>query len=143
MAINDPEPTLYSLVQRDLHDSKDWRDNQPEMEELRLKRRPPPAQPYPGAPTLIEPLIDDNIRGLTSAEISILWGASSLAVFKPLSPQALQNRAGRRTAVPQEAQTAFGGPLGLATCAPHSRQKRSPCRYPFPHEGHCRGAAEG
>jgi len=28
------------------------------------------------------------------------------------APQALQKRAGRGTALPQEAQTVFGGPLG-------------------------------
>ena len=43
-------------------------------------------------------------------------------------PQLLQKRAGSGTAVPQAAHTAFGGPLGCATCAPHSRQKRSPRR---------------
>ncbi len=58
-------------------------------------------------------------------------------------PQALQKRAGSGTDAPQEAHTVFGGPLGCATCAPHSRQKRSPRRYSPLQEGQTSGAAEG
>ena len=81
---------LYQLVLRDLDDCKDWRDRQPELEKLRLAKRKPRRQPYPGAPQLVEPLVDDNVTALTSAENSILWSTSDLAVFLPLYPEGYQ-----------------------------------------------------
>jgi hypothetical protein len=67
----------------------------------------------------------------------------ALPVAASVAPHALQKRAGSGTAVPHEAHTVFGGPVGCATCAPHSRQKRSPRRYSPLQEGQTSGAAEG
>jgi len=87
--------TLYSIVQHTLNDRSDWETRVDEWRTARLlskthgKQRTPP---YPGAPNMAEPIIDDNVTCLTSAENSILWSSRVLAVFLPLSPSAQQHK---------------------------------------------------
>jgi len=77
--------TLRRDVGQDIADRKSFVDRIRAGERKRLTRDKRKVAPYPGAPDLAEPLIDDNVRRITSAEMSILWSTRTLAVFIPLT----------------------------------------------------------
>ncbi|MBU1778025.1 MAG: hypothetical protein KJ899_15475 [Gammaproteobacteria bacterium] len=84
---------LHKQILRDIDDRKSWVDKQRSYRKSRLGEKKRIKLPYPGAPNLVEPLIDDNVCALTSAENSILWSARVLATFLPLDSEAYQYKA--------------------------------------------------
>lgn len=74
---------LVAAVRADDSDRSEWKSNQDKWKDLRLCKNAPRKLPYPGAPNLREPIIDDTVTTLTGSELSIMWSARSLAVFNP------------------------------------------------------------
>ena len=81
---------LCTAVKSDITDRKEWYDCLKEQHDDRMRCKARRRAPYPGAPNLVEPLIDDNIVAITSSETSILWSARNLATFLPLTTQGYQ-----------------------------------------------------
>lgn len=103
---NTASEKLAALLRRDLSDSKPYRDKWVNWERWRLgesTRKVTP--PYPNAPSHVEPIIDDNVCAITSSESSILWSTRVIAVFLPLTAEALQ--------VKRKAEAAFDTLLRL------------------------------
>lgn len=80
---------LKRLVMQDIDDRRDWSEQQRKWRRVRLGLDRKQKLPYPGAPDLLEPIIDDNACALTSAENSIMWSSRVLATFLPLDAQAM------------------------------------------------------
>ena len=59
---------LDALIHMDLQDRDRWERKQDRTIRKRLGVRKRNAI-YPGAPNFVEPIIDDNVRSITSAEI--------------------------------------------------------------------------
>lgn len=87
---SDPISRIHADIQRDVTDRADWSQRQRDYRDWRLCRDKRRLQPYPGAPDLREPIIDDNIAMLTSNEIQILWNARVLAVFIPYDSMGME-----------------------------------------------------
>jgi hypothetical protein len=86
MAGKMPESWLTEIVEavkRDDSDRSDWKSRQTKWRDIRLCNDTRPKLPYPGAPDLREPIVDDMVTQLTSTEMSIMWSARTLAVFHP------------------------------------------------------------
>ena len=81
---------LYGAVCDDIADRKSFVTRLRAAERGRLAKDKRKIAPYAGAPDLVEPLVDDNVRRITSAEISILWSARTLGIFLPLTPAAFR-----------------------------------------------------
>ena len=80
-----PAEKLNRLIQSDLGDRTNWQDTQRTIRRARLGERRQRRNMYPGYPNFLEPIIDDNVRNVTSAESSIIWsGTRYLANFIPL-----------------------------------------------------------
>lgn len=75
---------LYDSIKQDITDRRTWRDRQRHATQLRLREIKRKREPYAGSPNFREPLIDDNVTQITSAEMSILWASRVLAAFVPI-----------------------------------------------------------
>lgn len=94
MAEDQTKLEIFRKVESDLADRKDWASKRIENRRLRIERKRKGAKlPYPGAPDLSEPLIDDQINDVVNSEVAILWNSRVLAQFLPLNAQALQFKA--------------------------------------------------
>ncbi len=81
---------LNRLIQDDLTDRMSWFDMQKVTRRARLGERRHRRSMYPGYPNFLEPIIDDNVRAVTSAESSVIWsGTRYLANFMPLTQKSL------------------------------------------------------
>ncbi len=77
----------------DLQNRIDWHTKIARLRDDRLGRRRRRRGMYPGAPNFLEPIIDDNVRQVTSAENSILWsGSRYLALFFPLDQASMDKK---------------------------------------------------
>lgn len=76
---------LFLEFSEDLKDLKDWRSNYDFLHGKRLGQRTGRRNLYPGAPNFCDPIIDDNVRKVTSTEIQILLDATQFVNFIPLS----------------------------------------------------------
>ncbi len=85
---------LRDLVRDDVADRKEWSDRARKNRELRFAKKATKRPLYEGAPNLAEPLIDDLIREIKTAEISLLWQAPKLAQFTGIDAQGVQFAAG-------------------------------------------------
>lgn len=84
---------LYDLLSEDLKARHEWSESQRAARRSRLREKLTANRlPYPGAPNLIEPLVDDNTRSLVSAENSILWSSRTLAVMVPVTREAFGSK---------------------------------------------------
>jgi hypothetical protein len=82
---------LHEMCSNDIGDRSIWQDRVERISEDRLGRRRAGRRHYPGSPNFLEPIIDDNVRNITSAENSLVWsGSRYLAAFQPLDQQSLQ-----------------------------------------------------
>lgn len=77
---------LHKQINKDLDRRRIWRENILRLRRLRLGERKKRLL-YPNAPNFIEPIVDDNVRSITSAEIQILFQGRYLAHFIPLSSE--------------------------------------------------------
>lgn len=86
-----PAEKLNQLIQDDLTDRIHWQDEQRTIRRARLGERRNKRNMYPGYPNFLEPIIDDNVRGVTSAESSVIWsGTRYLANFVPLDKESMK-----------------------------------------------------
>lgn len=78
---------LHDDIEADIFSSgrRDWRENIRRLRDMRLGERKKKLL-YPNAPNFLEPIIDDNVRSITSAENQVLWSSRHLAHFMPLTP---------------------------------------------------------
>ncbi len=83
---------LYDSVRQARTDCRQFYERLEEARKYRLLDGLPAFQPYPGAPDPHEPVIDDAVTQLTSAEMTILLSARTLASFYPLDDLAVQFR---------------------------------------------------
>ncbi|WP_428412025.1 hypothetical protein [Pararhizobium sp.] len=78
---------LHDAVTRDLNDRHSWHGRILRLRRSRLGERKKNLM-YPNAPNFLEPIIDDNVRSLTSTENQILWSTRHVAQFIPLDARA-------------------------------------------------------
>ena len=78
---------LHKDINKDLSSRREWREKVMRLRRARLGERKK-SLPYPNAPNFIEPIIDDNVRSVTSTENQILWSSRYLAHFIPLDESA-------------------------------------------------------
>ena len=78
---------LHKKINKDLSSREQWRETVIRLRRARLGERKKQLA-YPGAPNFIEPIIDDNVRSVTSTENQILWSSRYLAHFIPLDSKA-------------------------------------------------------
>jgi len=94
---------LHENLERDLDDRRSpWRDKIDRLGKLRLGMHKPNGL-YPGAPNTVEPIIDENVRSVTSAENQIIWSSRQICNFVPMNPESTQLKA--------EAEIAFNSML--------------------------------
>jgi hypothetical protein len=74
---------LTKLFEGDREDRKDFATDWETARRLRLEPKGNQRPAYPNAPVGEEPIIDDNVRSITSAEMTMLWSARNLAAFLP------------------------------------------------------------
>ena len=78
---------LHKEIHKDLNARQGWRESIMRLRRARLGERKKKLL-YPHAPNFIEPIIDDNVRSVTSTESQILWSSRYLAHFIPLDEKA-------------------------------------------------------
>lgn len=81
---------LRDLVRDDISDRKDWKVRADKNRELRFKKTATKKPIYEGAPNIAEPIIDDLIRELKTAEVTILWQGAKLAQFVGIDAAGVQ-----------------------------------------------------
>ena len=80
---------LMEDINSDIQDRSEWSDQFDQGNRMRLgERRRNPL--YRGAPNFLDPIIDDNCNSLTAQQNNIVWAASTLALFIPLSQEAFK-----------------------------------------------------
>ena len=86
---DDRTKELYEDFLTDIGKRSDWEEQYEENDRLRHKgRKGKVVRHYPGAPNYVEPLIDDNVRDLTSQQINILYDSSArLVTVLPLTAE--------------------------------------------------------
>lgn len=72
---------LSDAVSADCSDRSKWSSRLDTNRELRHKRTNNKKPLYAGAPNLAEPVIDDMIREIRTAEVTLFWNAPQLASF--------------------------------------------------------------
>jgi len=77
MASKDPA----TLLESDRTDRETFATGWEDARKMRLEPKGKQRPAFTGAPIGEEPLIDDNVRALASAEVSMLWSGRTLAVF--------------------------------------------------------------
>ena len=82
---------LVADITSDLSDRQDWETEQQRWRRERLNEDQRKRLPYPNAPDLREPLIDDQIDAVKAQQMATLFGSRTLATFIPLDPAALQH----------------------------------------------------
>jgi len=85
--------SILADVKLDITNRKEWGDDQVRWRDKRLGHDKRKRLPYPGAPDIREPLIDDNITSLNSSEIQTIWGVRNLATFVPHNQAAYNAKA--------------------------------------------------
>lgn len=76
---------LVASVNGDINDTSEWRIGQGRWKTIRLKQEKPKTEPYPGASSVVEGIVDENVDSRTQQEMAILWQTRNLAQFKPVS----------------------------------------------------------
>lgn len=82
-----PRQRLRKDISTDIHERSEWREKRETLRLLRLGERKRNVI-YPRAPNFTEPIIDDNVRSITSSENQIMWSGRFLANFLPLNDEA-------------------------------------------------------
>lgn len=81
---------LVDDVRQDLGDRAEWKTQVLKNRQNRFKKRATAKPAYPGAPNVVDPIIDDLIREVRDQEISMLFNTATLASFIPTSIEAVQ-----------------------------------------------------
>lgn len=84
---------LRDWVREDISNRKTWAERARKNRELRYKRQATKKPLYQNAPNLAEPLIDDMIREIRTAEVSLLWQSARLAQFTGIDAAGVKHAA--------------------------------------------------
>ena len=82
-----PKQKLRADISKDISMRSEWFDKRLRLRGMRLGERRKNL-PYRNAPNFVDPIIDDNVRSITSSENQILWSGRAIANFLPLNEEA-------------------------------------------------------